>query len=87
MFYDTKIKVFDKNLVEVKTVMGDMQPYNKTIKFEDDIQLEITNRIFCDREPLITTMSYFLIEGMRYKVMDIKRWSDYLEILIYECDG
>ncbi|WP_425446671.1 hypothetical protein [Dethiothermospora halolimnae] len=87
MFYDTEIKVLDKNLMEVKTIMGDLQLFYKVIRFEDDIDVVIRNRVFCDRESCINSGSYFLIEGIRYKVIDIKKWSDYLEILIYECGG
>jgi hypothetical protein len=87
MFYDAEIKVLDKNLVEVKTMMGDLQPFDKVMKFEDGIEIEIYNRVFCDREPSINKESYLQIEGIKYKIMDIKKWSDYLELFIYECGG
>lgn len=85
MFYDKKLSLLNEDLLEIKTIVGDIQPYSKIFKFEDDIELEVRDRVFCDIEPLITRTSYFLVEGVKYKVMDIKRWSDYLEILIYEC--
>lgn len=87
MFYDTEIKVLDKDLMEVNRVMGDLQPYDKVIRFEDDIELGINNRLFCDLEPSINNESYLWAEEALYKVMDIKKWSDYLEILLYECGG
>ena len=85
MFYETEIKVLDKDLVEVKTLYGDMQPYDKIINFEDDIELEIKHRVFCRLDVSLTTDNYFLIEGTMYKAMDVKKWSDHYEVLIYEC--
>lgn len=87
MFYDTKIDILsgtDVNSI-IKTVYGDFQPYYKTIAFEDGYTIEITKRVFCDRDNDITMESYFLIEKKKYKVIDIKEWSDYLEVYLYEC--
>ncbi|MGY0373216.1 hypothetical protein [Clostridium sp. JNZ J1-5] len=87
MFYDTQIDILssaDINSI-MKTVYGDFQTYYKTIAFEDGYNIEITKRVFCDRDNDITMQSYFLIGKKKYKVMDIKEWSDYLEVYLYEC--
>lgn len=41
MFFETEIKVLIKDLVEIKTLYGDMHPYDKIINFEYDIELAI----------------------------------------------
>lgn len=87
MFYDAEIKVLNKDLAESKTIYGDFQVYDKVIKFEDGIELEIRHRVFCDIEATINNEGYLLIEEVIYKIIDIKKWSDYLEIYIYECSG
>lgn len=87
MFYDTEIKVLNNDLVEIKTIVGDLQPYEKVIKFEDNMEIEIKYRVFCDIEPSINDESYLMIKDNRYKVIEIIRWSDYLVISIFKCNG
>ncbi len=87
MFDEKEMNVLDKDLTQLKTIKGDIQPYEKVMKFEDDIEIEISHRLFCDIEPLITDEGYLLIEGSLYKIMDIKKWSDYFEILLYKSSG
>jgi len=86
MFYDTEMKILTEQLQEVKTVYGDIQPYDRNISFEEGIEIEITKRAFCDIEPLIGKDSYISIKENLFKVMKIKTWSDYTELWLYECN-
>lgn len=85
MFYDTELKLLDTELVELKKINGDIQPTDKTIKFEHGVELEVKDRLFCDKDDLITIEGYFSIGETIYKIIDLKAWSDYLDILLYEC--
>ena len=65
---------------------GDIQPYEKIMSFEDGIEVEITQRVFCDIILAIDDNSYLRINGRLCKVMNIKKYSDYLELWLYECE-
>lgn len=86
MFYDTEIKVLTEQLQEFKTIYADVQPYDRSISFEDGIEIDITQRAFCDVDPEIGKDSYMSIKAKLYKVMKIKTWSDYMELWLYECN-
>lgn len=86
MFYDTEIKILTEKLQEVKTIYADIQPYDKSITFEDSVEIEITKRVFCDIEQDIGKHSYISIKETLFKVMRIKTWSDYMELWLYECN-
>lgn len=87
MFYDTQIEIYDSPQTEsIKTICADVQPFEKSMLFEDDIEIEITKRAFCDIKPEINDGSYLRFNNMLYKIMKIKIWSDYLELWLYECE-
>lgn len=89
MFYDTEIIIL-ANLEEnsaIKTIPGDVQPYTKSLSFEDGYEIPITQRVFCEADAAIHLNRYFLIHQRMFKVMEMKEWSDYLEIFLYECKG
>ena len=86
MFKDTLIKVYeapDTNSY-IKSINADIQPFSKSIAFEDGFQIDITSRMFCDIDESITEESYIEFDNDKYKVMEIKKWDDYLEIYLYK---
>ncbi|AKL96136.1 hypothetical protein CACET_c26910 [Clostridium aceticum] len=86
MFYDTEVKILKdstRDSVE-KTIYADVQPYLRHYSFEDGYDIYITKRMFCEKEESITMDTYLLIEDKKYKVMEIKKWQDYLEVWLYE---
>jgi hypothetical protein len=86
MFRDTHIEILDGLFQMIDETEGDIQPYEKTISFEDGIEIEITQRVFCDVILAIDDNSYLRINGRLCKVMNIKKYSDYLELWLYECE-
>lgn len=86
MFYNTECSVLDKDKTKLIEVWLDIQPYEKTLQYEDDIEVEITSRAFCDKIPEITEDGYLQIGDKTYKIMNIKGWSDYLECFLYQCE-
>jgi len=86
MFKDTLIKVYeapDSNSY-IKSIDADIQPFSKSIAFEDGFQIDITSRLFCDIDDSITEENYVEFENIKYKVMEIKKWDDYLEVSLYK---
>lgn len=86
MFYDTESYVLDANEIKISKIMIDLQPFEKTIQYEDDIEIEITARVFCDKQSKIILSNYMLVGDTTYKIMHIKEWSDYLECWLYRCE-
>jgi len=86
MFNDTLVKIYSSHnsLSYIKSIYADFQPYTKSIVFEDGFQIDITNRIFCDIGSSINKNSYLEIDTEKYKVMDIKKWDNYLEVYLYK---
>lgn len=68
----------------IKSIDADVQPFSKSIVFEDGFQIDITSRLFCDIDDSITEESYVEFANEKYKVMDIKKWDDYLEVNLYK---
>ena len=65
MFYNTLIKIYsnlDPNSY-IKSIYTDVQPYLKSIMFEDGFEINITKRVFCDIENSINIHSYIEIEN------------------------
>lgn len=86
MFYDTTVKILaDRTSSPIETIEADLQPHSKKYIFEDGFELEATKRLFCDRISSINNDSYVRIETDLYKVLEIKEWSDHLEIFLYQC--
>jgi hypothetical protein len=86
MFNDTKLEILESlNLTVIKSVYGDVQPYIKNYTFEDDISLEVTQRAFCDKQTDLELCQYIRIENQIYIVLDLKEWSDYIELFLYRC--
>lgn len=86
MFNDTLVKIYSSpdSASYIKSIYTDFQPYTKSIVFEDGFQIDITNRVFCDIDSLINKNSYMEIENEKYKVMDLKKWDDHLEVYLYK---
>jgi len=86
MFYDTLINVYeapDSNSY-IKSIDADIQPFSKSITFEDGYQIDITSRLFCDIDDSITEESYVGFANEKYKVMETKKWDDYMEVYLYK---
>ena len=86
MFKDTLTKVYatpDSNSY-IKSIDADIQPFSKSIAFEDGFQIDITSRLFCDIDDSIAIENYIEFENKKYKVMEIKKWDDYLEVCLYK---
>lgn len=86
MFYDKKANVLDGDLNKFSTIDIDLQPYAKNMKFEDGIELQISHRAYCDSYPLLNLKGYLRIDAIDYKVLDIKDWEDYMEVLLYKME-
>ncbi|WP_237087920.1 hypothetical protein [Paenibacillus crassostreae] len=69
----------------VKTIYADVQPYIKSYTFEDDISLEVTHRAFCEIDALLKLSRYVKISDNIFILLDLKEWSDYLELFLYRC--
>ncbi|WP_404581431.1 hypothetical protein [Paenibacillus sp. RC21] len=65
--------------------MADVQPYRKSFSFEDGYILETTYRAFCPLESLWQSNSYVRIGKDVFIILDIKEWSDYVELYLYRC--
>ena len=86
MFKDTTIKLYSTpdSASYIKSIDADIQPFSKSIAFEDGYQIDITSRLFCDIDDSITEESYIEFDDEMYKVMEIKKWDDYLEVYLYK---
>lgn len=87
MFYDTKAYVLDANTKQSAVILVDIQPYDKTLQYEEGIEIDIIKRVFCDKNPNILETGYFQIADSRYKIIKIKEWNDCLECWLYLCEG
>lgn len=87
MFYDTVAFILNENKNNIGKIQVDFQPYDKTMQFEENIQIDITARAFCNKEKCITEERYLLIDNYYYKIMYLKKWSSYWECWLYQCQG
>lgn len=86
MFYDVKAVFLDGAFAVLGNVLCDLQPYDKTVTFEDNIEILITKRAFCAPSPFVTDKSYLLIGERLFKIMHIKSWESYLELWLSESE-
>lgn len=86
MFYNTECDVLASNKVQLTKIQMDLQPYEKIIQFEDGIEIEITARAFCDKNPNISDTGYLMFGDKLYKIISLKEWSNYLECFLYLCE-
>lgn len=86
MFNDTKVQLLNASFQETGVIYADVQPYEKSLLFEEGIEILVTQRVFCDIVPAIDDQSYMKINNKLFKVMNIKERSDYLECWLYECE-
>ncbi|WP_442950186.1 hypothetical protein [Paenibacillus sp. 1-18] len=66
-------------------IMADVQPYRKIFSFEDGYILETTYRAFCPLESLSQLNGYVRIGKDVFIILDMKNWSDYMELYLYRC--
>ncbi|KJD42538.1 hypothetical protein E4V51_07525 [Paenibacillus sp. 28ISP30-2] len=86
MFYDTKLEILDAEFIPIRSMMADVQPYRKSFSFEDGYTLETTYRAFCTLvESLLQSNRYVQIGKDVFIILDMKEWSDYMELYLYRC--
>lgn len=101
MFYNKDIGVYELRSVEndwgvtvedeyfhVKDLVVDIQPYSKE-KLEKDYgyKLETTKRLFYDLDASLNESSIITYEGNPYKVVNIERWDDYVDMALINAVG
>lgn len=86
MFENKKAEIYNGSFVKTGEAPVDLQPYEKTVSFEDNIEIPVTQRVFCAKGLGIDLESYLEIQGTLYKVLSIKAWDDYDELWLYECE-
>jgi len=86
MFYDTEVDILNsQDFSIIKTITADVQPFSGSMGFDYGISLEISKKAFCDLDACVTESCYFKIATSKYKVLEMKAWSDYLEVFLYKC--
>lgn len=86
MFADTKLEILNSaDLTVMKTIYADVQPYGKSISYEDGYTLEVTHRAFCDKDSLLGMGGYVRIGDQILIILDMEEWSDYVELHLYRC--
>jgi hypothetical protein len=86
MFNDMKMEILNSiGLTVIKTIYVDVQPHMKNVSFEDGYTLEIAYRAFCEKDDQLSLARYVRIENQIYIVLDLKEWSDYVELFLYRC--
>ena len=71
--------------LQIITINADVQPYSGSVDFDYGLSLELSKRVFCDADTEISEELYCRIDTVYYKVLDVKEWSDHMEIFLYEC--
>lgn len=89
MFDDTIIQILGNSPANtsIKQILGDFQePQGQRTTFIEieKLKFNINKCLFIDYiEPLIDLTTYLKINGITYKVLRIKKYSDYMEIYLY----
>lgn len=78
------VHILNANKQVVESLTGEVQPYLRSFTFEDGYTIDMTKRLFCDLVSTIKMDSYIEIENELHKVIHMKKWSDYLEVWLYE---
>ena len=86
MFYETTAVILDGDFATLGTMLCDLQPTRQVITLENQIELEVTARAFCPVGASLSLADYLLAEDALYKIMQIKIWDDYQELLLYRCE-
>lgn len=84
---EQRAHILNADKQKVASLTAEVQPYLRTFTFEDGYSIDMTKRLFCDRVSSIKMDSYIEIEQELHKVIHMKKWSDYLEVWLYECEG
>ena len=87
MFYEFQATILDAGLNKIKPILCDFQNFDKTLKFEDDIEIDITNRAFANVDSSINLNNYITVNDITYKIMRVKKYDDYMEAWLYELDN
>ena len=90
MFDDTLILILGNSPTNtpIKQIYGDVQEPQgqRTTYIEiEKLKLDISKRLFIDYiEPIIDLTTFIEANGLIYKVIKIKTYSDYMEIDLYQ---
>lgn len=87
MFYESSILIVESpdSTSSIKELKGDLQPFRQTVSFEDGFYIDVTHRLFCNDAKEMTLDRYVQINEDFFKIVFIERWSDYLEVWLYQC--
>lgn len=67
----------------VKTICCDIQPYSAERLYRDyGYQIEVTKRVFCNPDPIITVGTICKYKEERYVVKKVIEWDDYWELML-----
>jgi hypothetical protein len=90
MFEDTLIQILGNSPTNtpIKQIYGDVQEPQgqRTTYIEiEKLKLDISKRLFIDYiEPIIDLTTFIKANGLIFKVIKIKTYSDYMEIDLYQ---
>ena len=90
MFEDTLIQILGNSPTNapIKQIYGDIQEPQgqRTTYIEiEKLKLDISKRLFIDYiEPIIDLTTFIKANGLIFKVINIKTYSDYMEIDLYQ---
>jgi len=90
MFDDTSIEILGNNPLNstIKRIDGDLQetPGQKELIIEiENYKFTISKILYIDYlDPLIDLSTYLKANGIIYKVLKVKNFSDYMEVYLYE---
>lgn len=87
MFFDKHIEIIETpGQPAIKIATADVQPFNKLVSLDCGVSLECTMKAFVKPDPAITEKAYFKVDGILYKVMELKTWTRFYEVLLYRCE-
>lgn len=87
MFDEKMMQLLDVKKNVIGEAVGTLQPYDKNMVFEGDIELHLSARGFCEHSSKIKEAHYITSDCHLYKIMVVKEWSERYEIQLYECGG
>lgn len=87
MFYNSSILIVETpdSTSHIKEVKGDLQPFRQTVNFEEGFYVDVTKRLFCDNEKEMILSRFVRADNEIYKIIFIQKWSDYLDVWLYQC--
>lgn len=80
---ETKVIILDKDLKQLKSILADVQIYDKSIDV-DNYKIVINKRLFINfnSRPIINENNYLNVSNIIFKVVKVNNFSDYQEVFI-----